>query len=135
MKVIENWEINKSSVNSKAGVVTSHHYEASDIGADILNSGGNAVDAAIAMGLALGVVEPWMSGIGGCGFMIYYNAEKQKRFGIDFGVQSSANLNTNDYILSESGEDKDLFGWPNLENEANMKGTLKMKNERNGVIN
>ena len=126
MKVIENWEINKSSVNSKAGVVTSHHYEASDIGADILNSGGNAVDAAIAMGLALGVVEPWMSGIGGCGFMIYYNAEKQKCFGIDFGVQSSANLNTNDYILSESGEDKDLFGWPNLENEANMKGTLSM---------
>ena len=80
MKVIENWEINKSSVNSKAGVVTSHHYEASDIGADILNSGGNAVDAAIAMGLALGVVEPWMSGIGGCGFMIYYNGRKAKMF-------------------------------------------------------
>ena len=85
MQVKENWEIKKSSVSSKGGVVSSHHFEASNIGTEILNSGGNAVDAAVAMGLALGIVEPWMSGIGGCGFMIYYDSKSQKSYSRDSG--------------------------------------------------
>ena len=37
MQVKENWEIKKSSVSSKGGVVSSHHFEASNIGTEILN--------------------------------------------------------------------------------------------------
>ena len=80
MQVIENWQISKPSIHSKGGVVTSHHHEASQVGIDILNSGGNAIDAVIAASLALGVVEPWMSGLGGCGYMIYFDAKKQKSY-------------------------------------------------------
>ena len=88
MKVIENWEINKSSVNSKGGVVTSHHYEASDIGADILNSGGNAVDAAVAVGFALTATLPRAGNIGGGGFMLIYDAKNKTIVSLDFRSMS-----------------------------------------------
>ena len=62
---MENWSITKPSVHARGGVVVSQHYLAAQAGARVLEQGGNAIDAAIATGFALGAVEPWMSGIGG----------------------------------------------------------------------
>ena len=56
-----------SSFNYACGIATSSLH-AERIGCDILNNGGNAFDAAIAVSLALGVSEPYGSGIGGGGF-------------------------------------------------------------------
>ncbi len=56
------------------GMVTSGHYLASRIGLHILESGGNAVDAAAAMGFALSVLEPHLYGIGGEGPLLIYLA-------------------------------------------------------------
>jgi gamma-glutamyltranspeptidase/glutathione hydrolase len=53
-------------------MVVSSHYLASDVGVSVLKAGGNAVDAAIATGLALAVVHPAAGNIGGGGFMIAY---------------------------------------------------------------
>jgi gamma-glutamyltranspeptidase / glutathione hydrolase len=58
----------------KYGMVSTSHPLATEVGADILQQGGNAVDAAVAVQLALNVVEPPMSGIGGGGFMMVYEA-------------------------------------------------------------
>ncbi len=57
------------------GVVVASHPLAAEIGLDVLKSGGNAVDAAVATGLALGVVDQFNSGVGGGGFIVIRMAD------------------------------------------------------------
>ncbi|SVA81133.1 uncharacterized protein METZ01_LOCUS133987, partial [marine metagenome] len=59
-------------VMGRNGMVCSGHPLASQAGIQILQKGGNAIDAAIAIGACLNVVEPMMSGIGGDGFIMVY---------------------------------------------------------------
>ena len=56
--------------------VAADQFEASRAGAEVLAAGGNAADAAAATMLALGVVNPASSGIGGGGFALYYDAKQ-----------------------------------------------------------
>ncbi|MBS0266637.1 MAG: gamma-glutamyltransferase [Planctomycetes bacterium] len=61
-------------VAGRRAAVASAHPLASNIGLDVLKSGGHAIDAVIAMAVALGVVEPYMSGVGGVGFLLLHEA-------------------------------------------------------------
>ncbi len=67
----------------KRGMVSSQHPLASEVGLSILKSGGNAVDAAVATAFALGVVEPYHSGIGGGSFIMIRNAATGETVAID----------------------------------------------------
>jgi gamma-glutamyltranspeptidase/glutathione hydrolase len=64
--------------------VAADHFEASRAGAEVLAAGGNAADAAAATMLALGVVNPASSGIGGGGFALYYDAKQDSLSFLDF---------------------------------------------------
>ena len=68
---------------SKNGMVSSASAEASKIGSDILEKGGNAFDAALAVGYALGVSEPQASGIGGQSMALIYLAEEKRYLALD----------------------------------------------------
>jgi gamma-glutamyltranspeptidase/glutathione hydrolase len=74
------------------GVVSAAHGLAATAGLRILMEGGNAIDAAIAVGAALGVVEPFMSGLGGGGgFMIFHDGKTGEVHGLDYiGLPPSA---------------------------------------------
>jgi gamma-glutamyltranspeptidase/glutathione hydrolase len=73
----------QATVSAGRGMVVSTQYLASQVGADILKKGGNAVDAAIAVGYALAVVHPAAGNIGGGGFMTIRFADGRSQF-IDF---------------------------------------------------
>src|SRR5882757_61969 len=68
------------SVESTEGMVVSAQHVASDVGAAVLRDGGNAVDAAVAVGYALAVTHPCCGNLGGGGFMIIHLADGKDTF-------------------------------------------------------
>ncbi len=123
--VAEHWQVSKPMVTTTGGLVASQHYLASEVGAKVLRDGGNAVDAAIATGFAISTVEPWMSGLGGGGYMqVYSAAEKQVRT-VEFGMISPRRLNPTAYPLTGRTR-TELFVWPEVEGDRNVIGHTAM---------
>ena len=75
----------------RSGMVVSQNYLSSEIGIEILNKGGNAVDAAVAVGFSLAVTLPRAGNLGGGGFMLVYIKEKDEIFYIDYRSKSPLN--------------------------------------------
>ena len=78
-----------------SGMVSSAHPLATQAGLEILADGGNAFDAAVAVGAALNVVEPYMSGVGGYGTIVIYDADKGETRVLDSGSRTPATLDPN----------------------------------------
>lgn len=81
-------------------MATASKYEVSQVGAEIMKKGGNAVDAAVAMGFALGVCEPFTSGLGGGGLCTIHTADGQNYF-IDFREVAPAAATLDLYLDAE----------------------------------
>jgi gamma-glutamyltranspeptidase/glutathione hydrolase len=79
-------------LHARHGAVASDSRLASEVGAQVLRTGGNAVDAACATALALGVTNPFASGLGGGGFALVYLAKPAKAFVLDFRESAPAGL-------------------------------------------
>src|SRR5688572_15697330 len=85
-------------LESKAGAVAADDPAASQVGAAVLADGGNAVDAAVATALALGVANPASSGIGGGGFALVWDAPTRTLRVYDFREVAPAALDPSDFV-------------------------------------
>jgi gamma-glutamyltranspeptidase/glutathione hydrolase len=90
-------------VVAKHGMVVSQEATASRVGLDVLKRGGNAVDAAVAVGFALAVTLPRAGNLGGGGFMLIHRADLGKTTAIDYRETAPA-ATTKDVFLNANGE-------------------------------
>src|SRR6202789_3622005 len=96
-------QIRKPAVVSQGGIVAAQSRKAAEIGAEVLAAGGDCVDAVVATTFALGVLEPWMSGLGGGGAMVLYRARDDRYEVIDYGMRAPDSLRVEDYPLAPEG--------------------------------
>ena len=121
--MIQNWILRKPGAASRGGIVAAQHATAARVGAEILASGGTAVDAAVATAFALAALEPWNSGLGGVGFLVAHPAGAAQAEIVDFGPVAPQRLDPAAYRLT--GEMRtELFTWPRVVDDRNMHGPL-----------
>jgi gamma-glutamyltranspeptidase/glutathione hydrolase len=114
------WKVTKQPVRGK-GVVVAQNSRAAQVGAEILRRGGNAIDAAVATGMAIGTLEPWMSGIGGVGFMTVWSARERRAWTVDYGPISARRLDPGNYPIVGPGP-ANAFAWPDILERRNEVG-------------
>lgn len=84
-------------VSGKHGMVVAAHPQAAEAGLSVLQRGGNAIDAAVATSLALGVAEPYGSGLGGKLMLLYYEAKTGKTYAVD-GMDAAGSVDIPAYL-------------------------------------
>jgi len=114
-------QIRKPATTSRGGIVAAQSRKAAEVGAEVLAAGGDCIDAVIATTFALGVLEPWMSGLGGGGAMVLYRAREDRYEVIDYGMRAPGSLRVENYPLS-GGAASDLFPWERVKDDRNIHG-------------
>lgn len=120
---------------AKNGMVASQQNEASEVGLNILRQGGNAVDAAVAVGFALAVTLPRAGNIGGGGFMMIYDAKKNETVALDYREKAPAKA-FRDMYLDEQGnavEEKSRFHGLAVGVPGTVAGLLKALEEHGSM--
>ena len=87
------------------GMVASQESHASKVGLTILKQGGNAIDAAVAMGFALAVTHPQAGNLGGGGFMLIHLAKENKTIALDFRETAPARATTAMFLKPDQSVD------------------------------
>jgi gamma-glutamyltranspeptidase/glutathione hydrolase len=122
-------------VVARNGMVASQEALASQVGLDILKQGGNAVDAAVAVGFALAVTLPQAGNLGGGGFMLVHHAARKQTEALDFR-ETAPSAARRDLYLNEKGEvDEDRIRYSHQ--AAGTPGTvagLALAHQRHGRL-
>ena len=137
LSIIFNYSAISQPVRSQHGMVVSANQLASEIGVDIMKKGGNAVDAAVAVGFALAITYPYAGNIGGGGFMVIH-LKNGLNTTVDFREKAPLKSNKDmyldengNYIPSSSKEGTLSAGVPGsvagLIYALNKYGSLKLK--------
>ncbi|MDP8908406.1 MAG: gamma-glutamyltransferase family protein, partial [Chloroflexota bacterium] len=116
------WQLDRSEATARGGMVAAKTAAAAEAGVAMLRAGGNAIDAAVATAFAAGVAEPWMSGLGGGGFLVAHLAERGETVVIEYPMIAPAAATPEMFPLSGAGADNSLFGWPATQGNANVVG-------------
>ena len=101
----------RQPLRAKHGMAVAMESQAADVGIDVLKAGGNAVDAAVAMGFALAATHPFAGNIGGGGFMLIRFADGRSTF-IDFRERAPDKSSRNMYLDAKGELTRDsIEGW------------------------
>jgi gamma-glutamyltranspeptidase/glutathione hydrolase len=93
----------QTSVIGRGGAVVSESTQATHAGVQVLRRGGTAADAAVAVAATLGVTDPFVSGIGGGGYFVYYDARAHRVYTIDGRETAPAAANSRLFIDPRTG--------------------------------
>jgi gamma-glutamyltranspeptidase / glutathione hydrolase len=104
---------NPAVAQGYSGAVTSVDRDATAVGINVLKAGGNAIDAAVATTAALGVTDPFSTGIGGGGFMMIYLKAKNQIITLDGREEAPAAANLNLFKNPDSSQGENLPFFPN----------------------
>ncbi|MBV9444756.1 MAG: gamma-glutamyltransferase [Streptosporangiaceae bacterium] len=96
--------VKQSTAVGSGGAVASDDVQATQAGIEVLKHGGNAVDAAVAVAATLGVTDPFVAGIGGGGFLVYYNARTHRVYTIDGRETTPQSAGPNLFIDPATGK-------------------------------
>jgi gamma-glutamyltranspeptidase / glutathione hydrolase len=116
------WVVDRTEAESAGGMVAAKTPQAATAGAEVLRRGGNAVDAAVVSALVSSVVEPWMNGIGGGGYLVRHDGRSAESSVIAFPMVSPRSAAPDMFPLSGRGVDSSLFAWPAVVDSANIVG-------------
>ena len=116
--------ITKSEVVSAKGAVGAMHPLAAEAGVEILRQGGNAFDAAVAIGFAIGVVEPFNSGVGAIAVLVAHDAKTGRNHVIDGTGPLPAAISTDLFELADESDRSGVYQWRATRNDANNTGYL-----------
>jgi gamma-glutamyltranspeptidase / glutathione hydrolase len=97
-----------SPVPARQMMVVAAHPQAVEAGLSVLRAGGNAIDAAVATSLALGVAEPYGSGLGGKLMLLYYEAKSGRAYAVD-GMDAAGSVDVVSYV--KRPEDQRTYGY------------------------
>ena len=101
----------RQPVRAKNGMAVAMEAQAADVGVAVLQKGGNAVDAAVAMGFAMAATHPFAGNLGGGGFMLIRFADGRSTF-IDFREMAPAAATRNMYLDAKGELTRDsVEGW------------------------
>ena len=104
------------------GMVSSQNAHATEVGAQILSDGGNAVDAAVAVGFALAVTLPRAGNLGGGGFMLVHDAGSEETIAIDYREAAPRRAGRDMFLDDDGNVDKDRARFSHL--SAGVPGTV-----------
>lgn len=124
MATRSSWIIDKREAVASDGMVTAMQPEAAEAGAEILRQGGSAIDAAVAIAFAVGVVEPFMSGVGGIAFLVHRDGATGETVCLDGSAYLPAAIRPDMFELLDEDQRSGLYGWRATRDDAANTGWL-----------
>lgn len=118
---MQTFTVRRPAVHSAHGLVAAQNRHAAEAGAAVLSRGGNAMDAAVVTALVLSTVEPWLSGVGGGGFLVHADGRTGATETLDFNVRAPAGIDPADYPLTDA-QTGNWFAWPSVVGDRNVSG-------------
>ncbi len=115
------WKIECVEPVAANGMVAAKHPLSVEAGVRVLQAGGNAVDAAATVAFAQNVVDPAMNGLGGGGFMLYYDAASGQTHVIDYFMTAPSAASAGMYEIVDAGK-TDTLGYRGVKDDANTFG-------------